>query len=386
MSIFLTSPYFELLCQSIQPVDTDNALERAEEIISHNVIDWEELYERADMNAVKPQLGRLLTKMPAQLVPASILKKLEAANRENLYLQLQNVSEYLKIKKQLDEVGIVAVPFKGFWLAGKFYDNLADRESVDVDLFINPGDIEKIKLIMFSRGYVAEDPLPELTDEYILNELCEYNFDQYNGDNRIFHFEFHWRISLQVYGLNITLDELQTQIINVTLQHTELKVFTPSANLLLAIMHHGGKDQFLQLKQVLDIVCILKQETGIDWEWVAGKAAKYNMEKLLYVSVKIASLLAGIAVPDQIKAKVNHKRILSLANNRISMMGERRSRGKNYLTMLNNFYFRIRSRSSAKLRIRMFVHEFRTEVLTQLVPKQFRHFFWNKKIRIKAGS
>jgi hypothetical protein len=386
MSIFFTSLIFELLCQSIQAGDDQHALARAEKIISNNEIDWDELYDRADMNAVKPQLGRLLGKMPLELVPGHILKKLEIATRENLYLQLQNISEYLQVKKQLDEAGIPAIIFKGFWLGDTFYDNLANRESVDVDLFISVEDLDKIKGIMFSRGYVAEEPLPKLTEEYILNQLCEYNFDRYNGDNRIYHFEFHWRISLQVYGLNITFEELQTQIISGTLQHTELKVYTASANLLLAVMHHGGKDQFLQLKQVLDVVSILKKATDIDWVWVTGTAARYNMEILLYVSVKMASVLGGIAVPDQIKDKVNTRQITGLANNRIRVMQERRSWDMTYKTMLNNFYFRFRSRSSAKLRIKMFLHEFKTGILTPLVPKQFHRFFLNKKIRIKAGG
>ncbi len=174
MSNFLKSACFQLLCQSIN-VDKTNAVAGAERLLHDNPIDWEELFLRAEINAVKPQLQKLLKQLRPGLVPAQLLEKLQVASRENLYQQLQNIAEYFQVKEQLDSAGIPAVLFKGVALASDFYDNLADRESVDVDLFIHPADLERIKLLMGARGYVAEEPLAQLTDDFILRELCEYN-------------------------------------------------------------------------------------------------------------------------------------------------------------------------------------------------------------------
>ena len=385
MRNFFKTANFELLCQSIQldnnPDTIKDTLHKASNIIANNRIDWDELYLRAEINCIKPQLWRLLHKISSPAIPEKIILKLATENRENLYKQLQNVSEYFQIKKLLDEAGIPAIPFKGFWLAHAFYGNLADRESVDVDLFIHPCDVGKIKAIMLQRGYVPEEPLSQLKDDYILNELCEYNFDMYEGKTRIYHFEFHWRVSLNVYGMNINLNELQSHVKIGTLQHKELNIFTPSANLLLAIMHHAGKDQLLQLKQVMDIAFIIKKHPDIDWEWVIKKVEKYTMENLLYVSVKMASILTGIKIPAIINEKANSTFILRLVNNRISMIEEKKDRDESFKRIINNWYFQLRSRSSTKLKIRLILHECRKSILPQLIPKKIRHLFLNKKIR-----
>ena len=81
--------------------------------------------------------------------------------------------------------------------------------------------------------------------EEIKSRCGEYNFDKFEDGIIIFHFEFHWRMTSPVYGLGITFDDLASQVVAGTLQGQNLSVFTPSANLLLAVMHHGGKNLFL---------------------------------------------------------------------------------------------------------------------------------------------
>ena len=59
----------------------------------------------------------------------------------------------------------MAVPFKGFWIASEFYGNLADRESVDIDLFVKENDLEKIAVVNGKRRVQA----PAWTFYHILN-------------------------------------------------------------------------------------------------------------------------------------------------------------------------------------------------------------------------
>jgi hypothetical protein len=318
------------------------------------------------------------------LVPSHILEKLNTANRENLYQQLQNIAEYLRVKEKLDAAGIPAILFKGFSLANDFYENLADRESLDVDLFIHPTDLEKIKPFMRQRGYVAEEPLEQLTDEYIFRELCEFNFDKYSGGRRIFHFEFHWRLSMSVFGMDISLAELQPQVVSRLIQHHPVQVFSPSAHLLLAIMHHGGKDQFLQLKQVLDISKILAKENLIDWKWVTMTAEKYHVERVLLVAINLCSKLTGTPIPLVMLEKVSAAEIESLAHNRMRRMDNRNSRDESFNARLNDIYFRLRSRNDFRLQAKMISYEIRKNILPGMVPKKFHRFLLNNKIRKTA--
>jgi hypothetical protein len=236
---------------------------------------------------------------------------------------------------------------------------------------------------MTQRGYVAEAPLDELTDTYIVEELCEYNFDRYSGEERIFHFEFHWRLSMTVFGMDITLAELQPQVTTGMIQHTTVLTFTPSAHLLLVIMHHGAKDQFLQLKQLLDVSRILLKEDLIDWQWVISNAEKYHVDKVLYVAINLASQLSETPIPSSIRQKVSSAEIDALARNRVSRMANRKDWEQSFANRLDDFYFQLKTRDNLKLQTGMIRHEIRRNILPGMNPKRFRGFFLDKKIRKK---
>lgn len=376
------SPNFQLLLQSVKAYTLDDSEKAVEEIIERNSIDWDDLFQRADYHCIKPQLGRLLNKISPQLIPASIRENLREANHENLFRQLRNVAEFFRLKQLLDEAGILAVPFKGFWIASKFYGNLADRESVDVDLLIDERDLEKVKEILLADGFNIEEPLPQLTNEYVVNHLCECNFDKYENGERILHFEFHWRIHSAEFMLDIKLADLQSQVTTGIIQNRELKVFTPSAIFLLAVMHHGGKDQFIQLKQVMDIARILKKQPNLNWEWIIKEAKRFYMENLVYIAVNLAHQLTGTEIPQPIERHVNSRFIQRLANSRISLMNDPPSSwyGQRHEFKKNLFHFRTRNNPELKKRIvKLMIKGF---ISHYIIPKNFHHYFFNRKIRV----
>ncbi len=55
------------------------------------------------------------------------------------------------------------------------------------------------------EGLSLHEALEELTDEYIFNELAEYNFDRYANDICLSHVEFHWRGSMTFYRMDIRI-------------------------------------------------------------------------------------------------------------------------------------------------------------------------------------
>jgi hypothetical protein len=133
-------------------------------------------------------------------------------------------------------------------------------------------------------------------------------------------------------------------------------VFTPSANLLLAIMHHGGKDPFIKLKQVFDIACLINRNKNIDWEWLIPLAKKYNVEDLIYVTVNVASELTGFFVDEPLRKKIRSFKIQSLSKNRIRSMAKKPSEQNSTWSGLNDWLFRIRSRTGLKRKMVLFFY------------------------------
>lgn len=343
--------------------------DEAEEIISGGGIDWDRLYQRADLHSVRPQLGQLTASMSTGLVPDDFRSAIEKAYHYNVTDQISYLAEFLRVSRLLEQEGIMIVPFKGFWLAGEYYTDLGGREGGDIDVFTNFGKLERIRELMLTSGYVVERRMAG----YDMNDLAslagEYNFGRWEGDRCLYHFEFHWRISSPIYGLGIGMEDLSLQVVPGTVQGKSLMRFTPSADFLLTVMHHGGKDPFSELKYVQDVAAIMRKKDEIDWEWVISAARRYRMEKLIYVAVLLAQELFSVAVPALLEAATCAPAVRRLTRNRIRFMANSLEYWHPWI-FINDWLFRIRSRSGWQLKIQLTIYVLRAIARRIFLPKR----------------
>ncbi|NSW94703.1 MAG: nucleotidyltransferase family protein [Bacteroidales bacterium] len=378
----MSSPEFRILRQSVRLDDHEDAIGNALNIILSNKINWDELYARADLHSIKPFVAKIINKLPPLSVPENFRDRINEAYRENLYHQLRNTAEFFRIKDTLENEGIISVPYKGFWLAHEFYGNLADRESVDIDLYIHFRDLDRIIRILPLLGYKAEKSSSPEFIRKIKRESAEFNFDRFEGPERLYHVEFHWKTGSSMHGLDISLDELSSHIIPGKLQNKDLQAFSQSANLLLAIMHHGGKDSFLQLKQVADIGVIIKNSHDIDWEWILGKARQYKMENLVYLALRLASEITGIKTPEALKIRTDSKNIRRLADERIRLMEEEAVKLSETIYRSLDLQFHLRTRNSFKIRTGLITSNWRSAILSFIMPHKLLNYYLKKRYNI----
>lgn len=354
--------------------DIDEAATEAQRIIQGNQINWEALFNLADYHTIKPQLAQLANRISPELIPRNVRERLESAYHQNLTDQLSHVTEFFRVKKRLDEAAIMMAPFKGFWLADAFYGNLADREGSDIDVFVNFADMAKIIELMPETEY-------ELGEPYIkaLNKKdCEYNFGRYADGRCISHFEFHWRIAPSGFGLDISLSDLASQTMPGRLQDQDLSVFTPSASLLLTIMHHGGKDPLIRLKHVYDIARILDKNTDIEWDWLISEAKRFHVEDLVYAAVKLAAVLTGAKVPGEILTYTESDKVRKLVANRMKFIEVSPEKWRTKWFISNEWLFRIRSRNGLAVKLRLMLYFVRKQIMPWIIPKRL-HFLFIKK-------
>lgn len=375
------SPEHRLLMLSCLHGFPAGAAEHAARIIRDNPIDWHAVYNRAEFHCIRPQISELLHGLPATLVPDQVFAYLDDAVQENLLRQLRYVSGFFEIRDKFEEEGVTVVPFKGFWVGEEFYGNMAHRESSDMDLFIQRDDIERIKPIMTGMGYVEQESLLKLTEDYISNELAEYNFDRYEDGRCISHVEFHWRSSMTFYGMDIGMDELRSQIATGRIQGRELKVFSPAANLLLAVMHHGGKECYLQIKQVLDIANIIRKYPDLDTTWLLRQARRFHVSSLLFLGIRLAAELTGVKVPEAFEEQVGRRRFTRMAAGRMLLASMPVVELAGYRERLASWVFKIRSRDGVAMKLRLCLHTLRKVLAPRMVPERWRHHFFNRKIR-----
>lgn len=400
------SPEFRLLLLACRIADAGAAADEAGRIIVENRIDWDDLYKRATFHCIEPQVSALLDLMPPSVVvPDDIRAELRSSVQANLVGQMRYVAEFFRIEGWLRSADITVIPYKGFWLGESAYGNLADRVSSDIDLFIRSGDLEEVRRIMQQEGYSGHESLEELTDEHIRAELAEYNFDRYEEGVCQAHVEFHWRSSMSFYRMGITLEDLDSQVMPGVLQGRSVKVFSAAANLLLVVMHHGGKECYIQLRQVLDIAHILRRHPDLDWAWLIRQAERFHVAGLLYLGVRLAHELTEVEVPAALAESARgfsdrrpgnpagservsttagslaEKRTGRMVSGRITLMGAPVKDLVTYRYRLASWLFKIRSRDGLATKAHLLKYTVMKVIAPRMVPEKWRHLFFSRKIR-----
>ena len=317
------SPEYLLLQQAIQLAAPAPALLEAQRLLEKHPINWPFFLDLAEYHAIRPQAATLLRQLPTGLVPAPVITQLQEVRREIAYQQMNNVAEFLQIQQLLQSEGVTTVPYKGFWLAHTAYGDLAEREGSDVDLFMAPQDLTQVQKIMYARGYETELDSLGSNAQGVLQYHGEYNFKKFQGDVALFLFEFHASPGNQKLGFNISLNELQDQIQHPSFQGRSIATFSPSAQLLLAVVHHGAKVAWLSLKYVLDIAKLLQSHGHhLDWPWLLRMNQRHDCAGLFWVGVGLAQTLTGIALAVPVQAGLQEAKVARLVQNRLKALAQ----------------------------------------------------------------
>jgi hypothetical protein len=101
-------------------------------------------------------------------------------------------------------------------------------------------------------------------------------------------------------------------------------------------------------------------------------AKKYKIENVVYIGVKLASELTGVEIPDGILGKIESRKVKKLANNRLAYMGKSPGEWDSASFKLNDWLFRIRSRTGIDLKLTLFLYISFLLIARLLLPDKLR--------------
>jgi len=292
----MPSPEISILLLAIKSDHADSKyVSEAGLLVSSGGVDWDELYRLAELHTVRPQLAKLISTIDTAGVP----------------------------------------------------------EGFDVDVFVSAGKLGRVKEIMMSAGYTVEPAFRNMSTDEVRQISQEYVFERINNGVSRFRIEFHWGISPPGYGLGISLEDLRSQVTQGRFEGKEIRVFTPTAHMLLLLFHHGGDDRFIRLKQVYDISVMLKTHPDIDWQWVLRIAEKFGAGELVYTGVALASELTGADVPAPLIEGASKRKTRRLVSERIRLLLRSADGYFGRGFPLRNFMFRMRTRDGLRLKLKI---------------------------------
>ena len=290
-----TRPEVELLLCCARTCINSETAERIKALLQED-IDWDYLLRTALWHGVMPLLYLNLNATYPEAVPKAILDQLQNYFYANAQRNLFLTGELLKLLNLFAAHEIPAIPYKGPVLAALAYRNLAFRVFGDLDILIQRQDALKVKALLVSQGYRRSLEQPTIAQEAMwFQTACEYNFVSNDGKVMV---EPHWDIARPKFCFLLDPESLWERLEPISLAGTMVPTFRPQ-DLLLIVCMNGTKDAWKSLKQICDVAELIRTHE-MDWELVMKQARLLGSERMLLLSLFLASDLLGTALPEKI--------------------------------------------------------------------------------------
>lgn len=243
--------------------------------------DWDKVYRLAYLHQIRPLILRGVSGLSQNDVPAAFIDKLKKDCFHISTRSLANTHEMLRLLQIFKQQGILAVPYKGAYLANQYYGDFGLREFSDIDLFVKEEDIDRLKEVMAGEGYVS--PYNMTREQEIWNRKIDYDYTFDKRDekgNRLFHVELHYRTASYSFSINMRLENTCSQVF----MGKTLETLKEEDHIIFLLTHHGIMESWSILKYFFDFKQILDKK-NFNWQVLLSKTNQYHITPTLLAAV-----------------------------------------------------------------------------------------------------
>ncbi|MCF0073167.1 nucleotidyltransferase family protein [Dyadobacter sp. CY261] len=259
------------------------------------VVNTGKLYDLARYHQVRPQLLSYLNERESMPEIQAILRE---DCQQIAFSNMVAAKELVDVSNLLKEHGVDSFAYKGSFWADWLYGNVSQREFGDIDVLIPEFSFTKAyELLMTQGGYV--------TDEYRLYLLrnpktrkrffrTDYHIPMINHPDKSVQsvVEAHWRIAYPRLAFDFPSDEWAKYKEEYAFLGSDISSFQREYQLLLLLVHHGGKEEWRKLKYVADFAAYMRRFGSMtNWNTVAEIAKQKGIFSLFIQSVGLLRVL-----------------------------------------------------------------------------------------------
>lgn len=274
--------------------------------LSQAVRDWSTVLELGRRHRMIPllhlHLGAAADDSMPPTVRATLREEFSANAARNLTLSL----ELLAVADLLLSNGIRALPYKGPTLAQCVYGSLAARQMKDLDILLQPADVDRAVSLLETRDYTAVTRVLPGARRLGL----EYQRVLARDDETIV--ELHWSVVPRSMAPAVALDDLWANRLHTAILGKALP--SPShEDMLVVLCIHGSKHRWARLEWICGVAEMLRSKP-LDWTRVLERSRQWHASRMLGAGLVLARRLLDAPVPGSVIAAVERdRRIAALA-------------------------------------------------------------------------
>jgi len=278
------SPSLQLLIILCKPEWSEFDIEFIEK---HRSEDQTILLKLADRHRVSSLVWTANQKLHLFSVPNA--NTLENNGRENQLRALQSKALQTKLLVLMKEKGINGVFLKGTSIAERFYQDVAERHVLDLDLWVGEGSIKLMTEELCSLGF---EPFPNILDftRAQWNFFIATHHDIYFsaiGDRYSIPIELHWQLRSSFGGFDFNPDGPMH-----------------SYDEFLYLCVHGTEHGWFRLKWLMDIPRIIVK-SNFDWNGMRRRAIELNCLKHFEITLLVLDRLRVLPLPNLFNSSIN---------------------------------------------------------------------------------
>lgn len=338
-------PELELLVCCARTTLEAEQTDRIRELVRRG-LDWTYLLPAADRHALLPLLYWNLNATCPLSVPQFWLgflrERFEEIARRNLYLTW----ELHRILKLFEANEIGAAPYKGPVLAACTYGNLALRQFLDLDLLIRQKDVARAQELLETLGFRPQTSVPATRDGSSFQAPGQYLLRREPEKTIV---ELHSERTLRYFPIPLDFERMWTRLESVSVGGTEIRTVS-TRDLLPLLCVHGTKHFWERLIWVCDVAELLRVYREAHWGQILEQAQSSGSDRMLFLGLRLARQLLGVALPKELAEKVQAEPMLDSLTTQVcrQQFGETQDGAG----ALSRFLFRVKTRPRLKQGLR----------------------------------
>lgn len=238
-------------------------------------IQWPNLLEQARKHRLDVPLYLALRSQSTELVPSSILAQLHDWYIENSGLIQELTRELLSLLAVFQREQIPAIPFKGPIQSAQLYGDVTHRRCGDLDVLIRHSDVPRCMELMQAQGYRSE-----------LRLDWQWAFRR----SRFEEVDLHWSVTNKIHQFPLTPQQLWDRRETVTVAGTTVPVLC-TEDVLLTLCFNNMKDDWARCDRLRDVAALMRGSKQIDWGGFLAKCRLWGCERIVMVTMYLASEL-----------------------------------------------------------------------------------------------
>jgi len=263
-----------------------------EEFIAKEQIDWNLLLKITIAHSIRSFIFYVVNKYELR-VETSFEEQLKKRYQGNLLKNFRQLKSAITLISDFKNKGIVLIPYKGAIFSQSYYDDIAIRESSDIDFLIPKEKLSEIEDHFIAEGYRPLTAVPRAYLRYYRKFFKDIVYQkQVRGAASI---EMHWRLMERFSGNYPAYPFFAPHLQPYQIGGLGIEKLSPTYDFLAVASNHFVKDMGIKFKYLIDMACLIKKEQStLDSEVIFSCAKRFGFEKKMNVGLELVKQFLGV--------------------------------------------------------------------------------------------